>query len=245
MFDEVNEATAMFKVASRRQDAPDQGYWLTLDADGFTLPSDWYLRLAGEISKGFRYAKPLPAGVPTNPGPWDEMAITLSQEALAPEAIGIASGLPEALESLVVIDSAGVSRRATVLSATATQVSFLAPGALAPGAAVLVATSTGGAVTYGKVAAGNVAPALFDGAVDGLFVALYGTGIRGRSSLQAVTCTIAGIPVPVLFAGAQGGYPGLDQVNVSLPSSLAGLGEASVVLTVDGVSTAPLLISIP
>ena len=51
MFDEVNESTSMFKVASRRRDAPDQGYWLTLDADGFTLPSDWYLRLAGEITE--------------------------------------------------------------------------------------------------------------------------------------------------------------------------------------------------
>jgi hypothetical protein len=28
MFDEVNEGTAMFKLAARRQDAPDQGYWL-------------------------------------------------------------------------------------------------------------------------------------------------------------------------------------------------------------------------
>jgi hypothetical protein len=52
MFDEVNEATAMFKLAARRQDAPDQGYWLTLDADGFALPTDWYLRLAGEIARG-------------------------------------------------------------------------------------------------------------------------------------------------------------------------------------------------
>jgi hypothetical protein len=34
MFDEVNEGTAMFKIASRRADAPDQGFWLTLDADG-------------------------------------------------------------------------------------------------------------------------------------------------------------------------------------------------------------------
>jgi len=30
MFDEVNEATAMFKLAPRRKDAPDQGFWLTL-----------------------------------------------------------------------------------------------------------------------------------------------------------------------------------------------------------------------
>jgi hypothetical protein len=53
MFDEVNEGTAIFKAAAKRQDAPDQGYWLTLDADGADLPSDWYLRLAGEITRMF------------------------------------------------------------------------------------------------------------------------------------------------------------------------------------------------
>jgi hypothetical protein len=59
MFDEVNEGTAMFKAASKRADAPKQGYWLTLDADGFDLPSDWYLRLAGEITKAFHEGKQL------------------------------------------------------------------------------------------------------------------------------------------------------------------------------------------
>ena len=53
MFDEVNEGTAVFKAASKRSDAPDQGFWLTLDADGYNLPSDWYLRLAGEITRMF------------------------------------------------------------------------------------------------------------------------------------------------------------------------------------------------
>ena len=53
MFDEVNEATAIYKLAATRADAPDQGYWLTLDADGLQLPSDWYLRLSGEITRMF------------------------------------------------------------------------------------------------------------------------------------------------------------------------------------------------
>jgi hypothetical protein len=53
MFDEVNEGTAIFKAASKRRDAPDQGFWLTLDADGADLPSDWYLKLAGEITRMF------------------------------------------------------------------------------------------------------------------------------------------------------------------------------------------------
>jgi len=38
----------------------------------------------------------------------------------------------------------------------------------------------------------------------------------------------------VLFAGAQGEFVGLDQCNVRLSPSLAGSGEISIALTVDG-----------
>jgi hypothetical protein len=48
MFDEVDEATAMFKVAASRRDAPADIPIVTLDVDGERLPSDWYLRLARE-----------------------------------------------------------------------------------------------------------------------------------------------------------------------------------------------------
>jgi len=58
MFDEVDEATAILKVVPHRTDAPDQGFWLTLDADGAELPSDWYLRLAGEITRMFHRDNP-------------------------------------------------------------------------------------------------------------------------------------------------------------------------------------------
>ena len=53
MFDEVDEGTAILKIASHRKDAPEQGFWLTLDADGADLPSAYYLRLAGEVTKMF------------------------------------------------------------------------------------------------------------------------------------------------------------------------------------------------
>jgi len=53
MFDEVNEGTAILKAVSRRSDAPTPGYWLTLDADGKQLPSDWYLQLSAQIKKMF------------------------------------------------------------------------------------------------------------------------------------------------------------------------------------------------
>jgi hypothetical protein len=75
MFDEVNEGTAVFKLAARRADAPQQGYWLTLDADGADLPSDWYLRLAGEITRMFHGEIPPCAALPEKPGPpWKAQA---------------------------------------------------------------------------------------------------------------------------------------------------------------------------
>jgi len=69
---------------------------------------------------------------------------------------------------------------------------------------------------------------------DQIILLLFGTGIRGRSALSVVTCTIGGVAVPVSFAAAAPGFVGLDQVNVGpLPRSLAGRGEVDVVLTVD------------
>jgi hypothetical protein len=50
-FDEVDEGTAIYKVASTQREVPAEGNWLTLDADGIELPNDWYLRLVGEAQK--------------------------------------------------------------------------------------------------------------------------------------------------------------------------------------------------
>jgi hypothetical protein len=68
MFDEVDEGTAMFKIAAKRSDAPDKGYWLTLDADGLDLPADWYLRVAGEVTKVFHGTRPVSDTIPIRPG---------------------------------------------------------------------------------------------------------------------------------------------------------------------------------
>jgi uncharacterized protein (TIGR03437 family) len=81
-------------------------------------------------------------------------------------------------------------------------------------------------------------------ATDILVVELYGTGIQGRSSLSNVVVEIGGVPAQVVYAGAQSQYPGLDQVNVYVPRSLAGAGEVPVVVTVDGVTANVVTISI-
>jgi uncharacterized protein (TIGR03437 family) len=69
---------------------------------------------------------------------------------------------------------------------------------------------------------------------DQIFLLLFGTGIRGRSSLDKVVVKIGGVDAPVLYAGQQGDFVGLDQVNLRLPRSLAGLGDAGITLTVEG-----------
>jgi len=66
-----------------------------------------------------------------------------------------------------------------------------------------------------------------------VFLILFGTGIRFRSSLSHVIATIGGAYAEVSYAAAQPGFVGLDQVNVLVPRSLAGRGEVDVLLTVE------------
>ncbi len=72
------------------------------------------------------------------------------------------------------------------------------------------------------------------GAGDELVVTLYGTGFRNVSSAAAASITIGGAQAQILYIGAQPTDPGLDQVNVVVPASLAGAGEVPVILTVNG-----------
>jgi uncharacterized protein (TIGR03437 family) len=79
---------------------------------------------------------------------------------------------------------------------------------------------------------------------DRMYLEMFGTGIRGRSSLEAVTATICGMNAPVDYAGPVAGFYGLDQVNLRVPKRLAGRGECNVVVTVDGKTTNPVTVNI-
>jgi uncharacterized protein (TIGR03437 family) len=68
---------------------------------------------------------------------------------------------------------------------------------------------------------------------DQVYLILFGTGIRHRSSLSSVIATIGGAYADVSFAGAQPDFVGVDQINVRVPRSLAGRGEIDVLLTVE------------
>ena len=90
------------------------------------------------------------------------------------------------------------------------------------------------AARYDEAAKRFVAlPIDFGNADEQVFLLLFGTGWRNRSALSNVGITIGGQQVEALFAGAQGS-PGLDQMNLRLPRTLAGRGEVDVVVQVDG-----------
>lgn len=78
------------------------------------------------------------------------------------------------------------------------------------------------------------------GASDEQFVlVLYGTGVRGG---QINSVTIGGVPAEPLTVSAQPSNPGLDQINVRVPKSLAGAGLVEVRLEVDGKPANPVVV---
>jgi uncharacterized protein (TIGR03437 family) len=106
---------------------------------------------------------------------------------------------------------------------------------VAAATAIRVTAASSQAVTVFQCSAGTceTTPIALDSAST-VYLVLYGTGIRGRSSLANVTANINGVNVPVVYAGPQPTYDGLDQVNLALPASLSGSGAVNVVLAVDG-----------
>ena len=78
------------------------------------------------------------------------------------------------------------------------------------------------------------APIDLGGENDQVYLLLFGTGVRFRSNLAGVTVSIGGQNAQMQYAGQQGDFVGLDQVNLLLPRSLAGRGEVDLALTADG-----------
>jgi len=67
-----------------------------------------------------------------------------------------------------------------------------------------------------------------------LHLVLFATGIRGVGSMEEVSATVGGEPADVTYAGPQSEFPGLDQVNLRIPRSLAGAGVVAARVTVAG-----------
>lgn len=130
--------------------------------------------------------------------------------------------------AITVLRGSSPAASGTIQLAAAAPAVFTANGAgYGPAAAQVIRLKADGSITYESAAA----PIDFGPDSDRLFLALYATGVR----CTAVSLSFGGLYVPVQSAGAQGQFPGLDQINVGLPRSLAGQGETAVALTCDGV----------
>jgi uncharacterized protein (TIGR03437 family) len=136
-----------------------------------------------------------------------------------------------------------------VVSTGTVQIASVAPGlfsASASGqgvaAALALRIKANNSQSYEPVAQFDVAqnrwlsvPIDLGPATDQVYLLLFGTGIRYHSnSTSAVMASIDGVSCTVSYAGAQGQFVGLDQINVLLPRSLIGRGEKDLALAVDG-----------
>ena len=70
---------------------------------------------------------------------------------------------------------------------------------------------------------------------DSLYLILYGTGIRGRSSLEGVRVYVGGVAFNVDYAGSHCCFIGVDQINVRIYDNYSiPRGEVDVRVEVDG-----------
>jgi uncharacterized protein (TIGR03437 family) len=135
-------------------------------------------------------------------------------------------------------------------SSETTQVISISPGLFTantngqgPPAAVVLRVRNDGSQSFEPVAIFDSAqnsfiptPIDLGPATDQLFLILFGSGIRSRSAQTTVTARLAGIDLPVSYAGPQDNFVGLDQLNIGLSRGLSGKGEADLTLVVDGIA---------
>ena len=155
----------------------------------------------------------------------------------------IPPGSAPGMATVTVINNSKTVARGTV------QITAVAPSVFAASsdgqgfaAAEIVRIKPGNVQLIEPVARWNAATSKFvavpiDFGTDEIVLVLYGTGIRLRSDLANVSATVGGIPVTVMYAGNQNFYVGVDQINLSLPKSLIGKGDADVNLVIDGKGT--------
>ncbi|MFN7930970.1 MAG: hypothetical protein U0Y68_24195 [Blastocatellia bacterium] len=119
--------------------------------------------------------------------------------------------------------------------------------AAAPSIFTADASGKGDAAALATTDGLSYAPAPFAVSVNGKqnILVLFGTGFRHAAAsnptdengvAESVSITIDGIPTSVLYAGAQGEYVGLDQINVALPAALQpGTRRVEVVVSLNGI----------
>jgi uncharacterized protein (TIGR03437 family) len=135
------------------------------------------------------------------------------------------------------------------------QINFIMPSGMASGQATVM-VNNGSQTMTGTLMAGPAGPGTF--ALNGMgmgegamlnsamwqtgpfstttngqptYVSIYATGLDLSTT---PTVTIGGMPVDVMWSGNAPGYAGLQQINITLPAGMAGVGRAPVMVTSNG-----------
>jgi len=154
----------------------------------------------------------------------------------------IPAGTENGLATISLISGAGS------ISAGAVTISSVAPGLFAANsngqgvaAAVALRVRANGSQSFEPIAQFDAGqnrfvsvPIDLGPAGEQVFLLLFGTGFRFRSNLSGVSVKLGGVDSEVSFAGSQGGFVGVDQINALIPRILTGRGEIDLALTVDG-----------
>lgn len=167
---------------------------------------------------------------------------------VSPEQVNfyVPTGMAAGLASVTVTSGDGIE------SATAVDIAPVAPGLFELNSSALAAAEvllvSGSSQTYEQVYTVNSTGAIVAAPVNissagAAYLLLYGTGLQAAGT-SGVSVTLNGAPATVIYAGPQGSFVGLDQVNVLLPTSLAGQGNVTVQLTADGIAANAVSITI-
>ena len=151
----------------------------------------------------------------------------------------VPAGVATGAATVNIVSSAGTQTASNIQVAAVAPTLFTLNGSALAAAGAISVSSTG-AQTYvpvfqttsGISLAANPIPGV---ATNQVYLVLYGTGIASAGT-TGTTVTVNGVNAQVFYAGSQNLFPGLDQVNVLLPASLAGKGTVEVQLTAGGVA---------
>lgn len=167
----------------------------------------------------------------------------------------IPSGIAVGLRSVVVKNAAGEVARGSIDVAPTSPAFFTASqnGSGVPAGYITRVAAGSFQQTNEQIASysnGTVTPIVIDRRGDAIYLILFGTGLRyapnsntandialvGGGTLvnvaESVEVTIGGKVARVDFAGAQGGFYGLDQVNVLIPADAVASSTAPVIIKV-------------
>jgi uncharacterized protein (TIGR03437 family) len=223
---------------------------------GPVAPASMVTVFGGQLATGEQSATVQP--LPTTLG---DCTITITDANGVPRAAGLYYVSPNQINFTVPADTAVGTATIAVTSGGQTrtlgnlEITTTAPGLFFLNSDSLAAASltrvSGNKTSYEEIAQLDSTTNLFVAVpidlgsdTDLVYLTLYGTGLRNRSSLDSVQVLIAGVPTQVDYAGPSSTSDGLDLVHVLLPKSLRGAGMVNLLVSVNGVSSNGVLILI-